>query len=232
MQLFYSPEIVNDVNTLNNNESNHCISVLRKNVGDTIFLIDGIGFFYKATILNISKKNVIFRVIDKWPSTPRSYKLHIAISPLKSNSRFEWFLEKAVEIGIDEITPIICDYSQRKLLKTSRMYKVLLAASKQSLQAKLPTINPLVKLKDFLKLNHTNNCLIAHFTKELKINLTSLASLNSLILIGPEGGFSDNEINQAIKNKFKPVSLGNSRFRSETAGIIACHTLSLKYENI
>jgi 16S rRNA (uracil1498-N3)-methyltransferase len=231
MQLFYCPEIVNGVNSLNNEESIHCIKVLRKNIGDTISLIDGIGFFYKAIILTSSQKKVQFKVQKKWASKLRSYSLHIAIAPTKSNDRFEWFLEKAVEIGVDEITPILCDHSERKFLNMKRMKKILISATKQSMSAKLPLLHPQARFEDFLKQNHSDDGFIAHCSSGLKMSLTSQATTNSLILIGPEGDFSNNEIEQALSYDFKPISLGHFRLRTETAGIVACHTLSLKYEN-
>tara|TARA_B110000444_G_C18844668_1_gene601135 strand:+ start:2944 stop:3642 length:699 start_codon:yes stop_codon:yes gene_type:complete len=231
MQLFYCPEIQHGINSLNNEESLHCIKVLRNNTGDLITLMDGFGFFYEAVILIASQKKVHFEIRKKWASPTRSYSLHIAISPTKSNERFEWFLEKAAEIGVDEITPLICNHTERKVFKTQRMEKILLAASKQSLKAKLPLLHPQVQFKEFMKQSFIVDGFIAHCSPGLKMSLSSLATINSLILIGPEGDFSKNEIEEALAHKFKPVSLGSFRLRTETAGIIACHTLSLKYEN-
>ena len=231
MQLFYCPEIINGINSLNTEESFHCIKVLRKNVGDLITLMDGFGFFYEATILIASQKKVYFEMKKKWASPTRSYSIHIAIAPTKSNERFEWFLEKAAEIGVDEITPLICNHSERKVFKTKRMKKILLAASKQSMRAKLPLLHPQIQFKEFLKQSFSIDCFIAHCSSGLKKSLSSLVTKNSLILIGPEGDFSKHEIAEAISHEFKPVSLGDYRLRTETAGIIACHTLSLKYEN-
>jgi 16S rRNA (uracil1498-N3)-methyltransferase len=231
VQLFYCPEIINGIYSLNNEESFHCTKVLRNSVGDLITLMDGIGYLYEALILNASQKKVHFEIKKKWASPTRPYSIHIAIAPTKGNERFEWFLEKATEIGVDEITPLICNHSERKVFKSKRMEKILLAASKQSVKAKLPLLHPQIQFNEFLKQSFSSDCFISHCSSSVKMSLTSIATRDSLILIGPEGDFSKYEIEEALSHKFKPVSLGNYRLRTETAGIIACHTLSLKYEN-
>jgi len=230
MQLFYCPEVFEGSSHLSSEESKHCIKVLRKQEGDIIHLIDGRGNFYEVKITLASQKKVLFEIVRKREETPRSYSLHIAIAPTKNNDRFEWFLEKATEIGIDEITPVICEHSERKVLKNERMEKIILSATKQSLKATLPRLNQAVSFNDFVEKNLNSDCFIAHCEEQKKISLKTIASVNSIILIGPEGDFSTKEIELALDHNFKPVSLGNSRLRTETAGIVACHTLALHHE--
>lgn len=228
MQLFYCPELTEGVLHLNNEESKHCVKVLRKREGDSIHLIDGVGTFYEAKITLASQKKVLFTLIKQWDELSHSYYLHIAIAPTKNNDRFEWFLEKATEIGVDEITPIICEHSERKIIKTERMQKIILSATKQSLKAKLPVLNPVISFKEFIA--SKKNGFIAHCEDGSKKSLQTVVSDNMLILIGPEGDFSSKEIKSAKDHKFTPISLGNSRLRTETAGIVACHTLALHHE--
>ncbi len=232
MQLFYCPEILEDSFYLNSEESKHCIKVLRKNEGDLINLIDGIGSFYEVRITIASQKKVHFKIVKNWKEEARNYKLHIAIAPTKNNDRLEWFLEKATEIGIDEITPIICHHSERKVVKEERLNKIIISATKQSLKSKIPILHPAISLKQLVLLNHTNNCLIAHCEDNEKTSLQSLVTKNTLILIGPEGDFSTTEIDLALANSFTPITLGNSRLRTETAGLVACHTIALQHEKI
>ena len=232
MQLFYCPELVNGSSHLCSEESKHCIKVLRKQEGDLIHLIDGRGNFYEANITIASQKKVAFEILRTWEDTPRSYSLHIAIAPTKNNDRFEWFLEKATEIGVDEITPIICKHSERKVIKNERMEKIILSATKQSLKAKLPVLNQGISFNDFLKKDQNSDCFIAHCEQGKKTNLQTVVSANSIILIGPEGDFSPKEIDLALNSDFKAVSLGNSRLRTETAGIVVCNTIALHHEKV
>ena len=232
MQLFYCPEVLEGNLHLSNEESKHCVKVLRKKEGDFINLIDGQGNFYEVIIKLASQSKTLFKIVKTWQEPSLSYSLHIAIAPTKNKDRFEWFLEKATEIGIDEITPIICDHSERKAIKYERMHKIILSATKQSLKAKIPILNDSISLKSFLSKKQNVDCYIAHCKNHDKINLQSIINKNSLILIGPEGDFSDKEIDYALSNNFKPVSLGNSRLRTETAGIIACHTIALHHEKV
>ena len=230
MQLFYCPELLNDSSFLSNEESVHCFKVLRKKVGDHIYLIDGVGGFYEAEITIASQKKVIFNVIKKWNQPQNPYSLHIAIAPTKNNDRFEWFLEKATEIGIDEVTPIICEHSERKMIKNERMEKIILSAAKQSLKSKLPKLNKVISFNDFMNKKHSSHCFIAHCLSSQKNKLKNEVVSESTILIGPEGDFSTLEVEVALKNNFKPISLGSSRLRTETAGVIACHTIALYHE--
>ena len=158
-----------------------------------------------------------------------NYHLHIAIAPTKNMDRYEWFLEKATEIGIDEITPIICEHSERKVITTERCNRILLSAMKQSLKYHLPKLNEAITLKDFLKQDFEGNKYIAHCEEGNKTELrTEIKEERTLILIGPEGDFSPTEIEMALQNQFKAVSLGTSRLRTETAGLVAVHTINIK----
>lgn len=232
MQLFYCPEVLDESHYLNSDESKHCIKVLRKIEGDLISLIDGLGGFYEVRITIASQKKVHFKIVKTWKEEIRDYKLHIAIAPTKNNDRLEWFLEKATEIGIDEITPIICHHSERKVIKEERLNKIILSATKQSLKSKIPILNSAISLKEFLSKTQSADCFIAHCKEGKKQNLQSIVSNNSIILIGPEGDFSTTEIEVALACNFTPIGLGNSRLRTETAGIVACHTIALHHEKI
>ena len=232
MQLFYCPEILQETFYLNSEESKHCVKVLRKQEEDLIHLIDGIGGFYEVKITLASQKKVQFEIVKKWKELKRKYTLHIAIAPTKNNDRLEWFLEKATEIGIDEITPIICQNSERKVLKEERMLKIILSATKQSLKAKVPLLHPCISLKSFLSKQQQSSCFIAHCEEGNKKPLHSVVSANSILLIGPEGDFTNHEIDIALKNNYIPISLGDSRLRTETAGIVACHTIALHHEKL
>lgn len=231
MQLFYNSEIktTDTLFQFDKEESKHIIKVLRKRGGDTIFITNGKGNLFHAEITLESEKKCEVKInkIDTFES--KNYHLHIAIAPTKMNDRIEWFLEKATEIGIDEISPITCDHSERKAFKIDRAEKIIQAAMKQSNQFYLPQINEPISFSDFL--NKETNCtkFIAHCEEDKKDLLKNSiqAKQNILILIGPEGDFSPKEIALALKNNFIPVSLGNTRLRTETAGIVACHTVAL-----
>ena len=230
MQLFYSPEITNQQFHLSADESRHAIKVLRKGEGERLRVVDGEGGYYEVEITIANHKKCEFLVVDKVEQyNPIPYRLHIAIAPTKNNDRFEWFLEKATEIGITEITPILCDHSERKVIKEERLTKVLVSAMKQSGQAFLPKLNPLTKLSDLIKVQSVESKYIAHCEEQEQKKLNELykKGSKSLVLIGPEGDFSTNEIKLALDNNFKPISLGNNRLRTETAGVIVCSTINL-----
>ena len=230
MQLFYLPE-VNEYCQLDEIESRHCVKVLRLKAGDSIQLTDGKGFFYTAEITNDNPKSCQLQITSKDKEIfTRNYYLHIAIAPTKNIDRFEWFLEKATEIGIDEITPLITENSERKQIKPERLVKIIVSAMKQSLKASLPKLNELVTFEKFMKNSDHNQKFIAHcYEKEKPALFPSLSEKGKYtILIGPEGDFSMDEVELAIKSDYKPISLGNARLRTETAGIVACHTASLK----
>ena len=231
MQLFYIPDLNENSKTaiFNSDESRHLFKVLRKKVGDEVLITNGNQLMFKGNILDISKNNCEVEISKCEKKEKLGYSLHIVISILKSNERFEWFLEKASEIGITEITPVLCERSEKKFINEKRLNKVLISAMKQSLKANLPILNPIVKLKDFYKSNLSDQLFIAHCNESEKDFLISSIKPkeNVTILIGPEGDFSKNEVEEAIKIGFKPVSLGNTRFRAETAAIIATHTVSI-----
>jgi 16S rRNA (uracil1498-N3)-methyltransferase len=229
MQIFYAPLINGDSYTLDETESRHCIKVLRMSKGESVSLIDGKGFLYEG---NISKPDIskcvisITRVIKDFEK--RDYNLHIAISPLKNPERFELFIEKSVEIGIDEITPLLCAHTEKKNIKNERAERVIISAMKQSLKARKTILNKPVNFKEFIKMKYHGEKMIAHCNAESeRYSIANLYSKkdNALILIGPEGDFSPDEVLMAKVNGFKPVHLGNSRLRAETAGIAACHSI-------
>ena len=229
MQLFYLEHPEKEI-ILSAEESKHATKVLRKKEGDILNFTDGKGGLYKAEItLADSRKCRLEIVSSNQKEKQHNYHLHIAIAPTKNMDRFEWFLEKATEIGIDEITPIICKHSERKVIKTERCNRILLSAMKQSLKFHLPKLNEAITLKDFLKQDFEGNKYIAHCEDGYKIELSTEKKVEkTTILIGPEGDFSPTEIEMALQNQFKAVSLGTSRLRTETAGIVAVHTINIK----
>ncbi len=232
MQLFYNPNISESIKevTFDKEESRHIIKVLRMKEGDTIKITNGKGSFFDAEIISANPKGCLVKIISEEVQQPLPYQLHLAVAPTKLNDRYEWFLEKATEIGITEITPIICDHSERKTIKPERYEKILQSAMKQSLKAFLPVLNEAVSFKDFVTSENTSeglNC-IAHCEETDKKSLKSvlLPKKKTTILIGPEGDFSSEEIELAKKVGFIPVTLGESRLRTETAAIVACHSVA------
>ena len=233
MHLFYTPDLKDNLYILNETESKHCIRVLRLNTNDQIKLIDGKGGFYTAKIIDPNSKKCSIEIIEtKKEFGKRNHYLHLAIAPTKNMDRFEWFLEKATEIGIDEITPIICEHSERKILKPDRLEKIIVSAIKQSIKAYKPKLNDLTNYRDFIEQNFNGIKYIAHCEdnqkKLLKNNYNK--GQNAIVLIGPEGDFSPEEIEKARNNNFTEISLGESRLRTETAGVVACHTINLLNE--
>lgn len=232
MQLFYHSNIKEDHYVLEKHESNHIVRVLRLKIGDEIFLTNGRGDLFIAEIINNNPSACKLRIKKKQENYGKTnYKLHVAIAPTKSIDRFEWFLEKATEIGIDEITPILTSRSERKVIKPERLEKVLVAAMKQSLKAYKPLLNPLTRFENFLQTNHkTNNLFIAHCMDSQRLSFQEVIKENTdtVILIGPEGDFSKDEIDKALDKGFKPVSLGKNRLRTETAGIVASTVAAMK----
>ena len=253
MALFYVPALSSGY-VLPEEESQHAVKVLRLQVGDALTVVDGTGGFYKARITNPHPKHCAFEVTETiLEYGKRDYRLHIAIAPTKNIERLEWFIEKATEIGIDEITPVVCRFSERKIIKAERLEKIIVSASKQSVKAYFPKLNSLCTFDEFLK-NHTaSQKFIAHcYTsppaplpgergvapvtldnfiydkKQLQKEIRK--SSDVLILIGPEGDFSKEEVQKAMSVGFIPVSLGNSRLRTETAGVVACHTVCMRNE--
>ena len=233
MQLFYVPNISGAEVILDETESKHAVRVLRLSTGNNIQLIDGKGNFYDAVISDANPKKCrlsVIKTIREFGN--RNFHLHIAIAPTKNIDRFEWFLEKATEIGIDEITPLLTAHSERKTINPERLEKIIVSAMKQSLKAYLPKLNDLTSFKETVVGNKTPNKYIAYCDDIQKTHLKDLTIKGSdtLILIGPEGDFSPDEVELALQNGFKVVSLGTSRLRTETAGIVACHIVNLANE--
>ena len=233
MKLFYTPNITsNNTYTLNESESKHAIKVLRLAVNDEITLVDGKGTIYSAIIISDNPKKCEVEIINTSIEESSYPYIHIAIAPTKNNDRLEWFIEKVTEIGVSEVTPIVCDNSERKVLKLERLEKKAISAMKQSLKATLPQISDVERFSSFVNKPFTGNKYIAHCYKQQQMLLKECYKKdeNALILIGPEGDFSEQEIKLAIQNGFVPVTFGKSRLRTETAGIVACHTLNLLNE--
>ncbi len=234
MQLFYNPEINESSQffSFEREESKHIIKVLRKKDTDILFVTNGLGFLFKTEITLASDSKCTVKIISFEKQKPLPYQLHLAVAPTKMNDRFEWFLEKATEIGITEITPIICDHSERKQIKTERFDKILLSAMKQSNQLYLPKLNEPLAFKDFIKIKNEDLKLIAHCEENDKKSLKNVLKPNGniTILIGPEGDFSLKEIQLALDHNYIPVSLGTTRLRTETAAIVACHSVAFLNE--
>jgi 16S rRNA (uracil1498-N3)-methyltransferase len=225
MHVFYTPDISADTYTLNEEESKHCSKVLRLVVDDEIVLIDGVGGWYDAKIVEVTKKSVFLKVIKVTRDFgKRNHYLHIAIAPTKNIDRLEWFLEKATEIGIDEVSLIICDRSERKIVKEERLEKVITSAVKQSLTAYHPKINIAQSFNDFMKQEFNGFKFIAHCMEGEKQYLNQLSQPHQtyIILIGPEGDFSPEELQIALQKGYNPVTLGDTRLRTETAALAAC----------
>lgn len=234
MHLFYTSEIQpqHENFILSEEESKHAIRVLRLIAGDVVYLIDGIGGWYKAEIIDPHPKRTVLSILSvEQDYQPLPYDLHIAIAPTKSIDRIEWFLEKATEIGISEVTPIIADHSERKEVKVDRLNKVVISAMKQSLKAYLPRVNPAISMANFLKQQAEVDAVkcIAHCAEGEKqyLNTLTKAGEKCVVLIGPEGDFSEKEIQDALGSGFHPVSLGESRLRTETAALASVMEIAL-----
>lgn len=229
MWLFYAPDIRTDME-LPQEEAGHCIRVLRMKEGDRLRLTDGKGAFYDAVISAVSGKRCMVHIENREEQPPLwNGHLHIAVAPTKLMDRNEWFVEKAVEIGVDEITFIRTEHSERDVIKLERIEKIAVSAMKQSQKAKLPVLNGMVSFNDFVKRNFDCDKFIAHCEPENKTDLKDIVvpGKDTLVLIGPEGDFSPTEIELALKTGFRPVSLGPSRLRTETAALVAVHIMNL-----
>ena len=230
MILFYQPALP-ESNFLDLEESKHCVKVLRKTNGDEISVLDGKGQLYNCLITNASHKKCEFEITSTSSFEKHKRYRHIAIAPTKNNDRIEWFVEKATEIGIDEISFIACDHSERSNLKIDRIEKKAISAMKQSLKYYLPKLNSLVSFKEFIASQKasTNYKAIAYVDFENPVQLIDqLKDQESVVcLIGPEGDFSQQEVRLAQQEGFEKVALGNSRLRTETAGIVSCHLMNL-----
>lgn len=230
MHLFYAPDIDTRLE-LPEEEAAHAGRVLRLQAGDEITLTDGRGFFYRAEISAITSKRCMVHILEKTQQPPLwTGYLHIAMAPTKNMDRTEWFAEKATEIGLDELSFLNCRYSERKVIKTERIHKILVSALKQSLKARLPKLNEMTDFTTFISQPFDGQKFIAHCYEGEKPLLQNIVEPGkpALVLIGPEGDFSPEEVQQAIDNGFQPISLGRCRLRTETAALVACHILNLK----
>ena len=239
MELFYSQDIAGGIVRLNHDESGHCIKVLRHRCGDEISVIDGCGTLYKCKITSDSHKGVEAIVLESandWGCHP--YKLHLAVCPTTNNDRYEWFAEKACEIGFDTLSPVIGEHSERRVLKTQRVEKILVSAAKQSLKAAIPVVNEPVSVKEFIQ--KVADCdalkLIAycfedeqHPRRSIKQVLKTYDGSDIIVMIGPEGDFSKEEAELAMASGFIPVHLGDSRLRTETAALTAAAAVYFRY---
>ena len=251
MELFYSREIEGGICRLDHDESGHCVKVLRHRAGDEISVIDGCGTLYRCRITSDSHKGVKAMVLDSvenWGSHP--YRLHMAVCPTKNNDRYEWFAEKACEIGLDEISPVIGEHSERRVFKTARIEKILVSAAKQSLKGAVPVVNEPVSVKEFIRAM-AGDChvagaprndvdgtlkLIAYCFEDERVPRRSIKEVlqgyegtDIVVLIGPEGDFSHEEAELAIEHGFIPVHLGDSRLRTETAALTAVSATYFRY---
>jgi 16S rRNA (uracil1498-N3)-methyltransferase len=235
MQLFFNPNINETTETFSfdKEESKHIIKVLRKKDNDILFVTNGLGLLFKTEITLASDNKCTVQILEIEKTESPKHKLHLAVAPTKMNDRYEWFLEKATEIGIHEITPIICDRSERKIINVERFEKIILSAMKQCNQTYLPILNPAISLKEFINREKTGLKLIAHCEETNKKSLKSLLipKTDYTILIGPEGDFSNKEIELALEKHYVPVSLGETRLRTETAAVVACHSVVFTNED-
>ena len=230
MHIFYTPDITSNTYTLNEEESKHCVRVLRLTVGAVVNLVDGKGGFYTAEITSDNPKKVALSILKvETEFHKRNHYLHIAVAPTKNIDRIEWFLEKATELGIDEITPIITDRSERRVVKEDRLNKVITSAVKQSIKAYHPKLNDAISFDAFLKQPFDDEKLMAHCIDEgEKRYIAQLVAPHQkyLILIGPEGDFTPEEVNLALNKGFKALTLGDNRLRTETAALAVCFEIN------
>lgn len=230
MHVFYTPDIQTR-NELPEEEAAHAIRVLRLQQGDEVMLTDGKGNFYRAEITTATNKRCLVSLLETIPQAPLwSGYLHIAMAPTKNMDRTEWFAEKATEIGFDELTFLNSRFSERRVIKTERISKILISAIKQSLKARLPKLNEMTDFDRFISQPFDGQKFIAHCHEGEKPLLKDLVRKGegALVMIGPEGDFSEEEVAKAIGQGFQAVSLGRSRLRTETAALVACHILNLE----
>jgi len=236
MQLFFNEGLTAETKIIkfSREESKHILKVLRKKTGDTLYITNGKGYLFYAKI-TLDLTNKCEATIGKVElQEKKNIYVHIAIAPTKMNDRYEWFLEKACEIGVQEITPIICDHSERKTIKLERFKKIIQSACKQSLQYHFPKLNEAILLSQFVSEHKNETCLVAHCEEtkrqSLKQVLSDSNSKSYTVLIGPEGDFSTREINLAKAKNYIPITLGDTRLRTETAGIVAVHSIVFSKE--
>jgi len=231
MELFYDPAFTGQ-GILCESESKHCINVLRHKVDDIITIADGKGHYFTGKIITAHHKRCEIEHIETVKHSKPKVSIHLAVAPTKNMDRLEWLVEKATELGISEITPLLCHHSERKKIRIDRIERIAIAAMKQSLKAFAPVVNELTSFDTFIKQIEANNSYIAHCYDSEKQSLKKTYSQEEdlTLLIGPEGDFSKQEVELALAHGSKPVSLGSSRLRTETAGVVAVHTIHLMNE--
>lgn len=233
MHTFYTPDIEGRNYTLSAEESKHAVKVLRLKEGDAVELVDGKGGYYNCRIKIAAIKACMVEVVGKIENHAcRDFRLHIAMAPVKNMERMEWMMEKCTEIGMETFTPVRTERSERDAVKTERLLRVAVAALKQSHKALLPEINPMVSFEEFIENVSEEQRFIAYCGRGEKKGLFKLCrpGEDTVVLIGPEGDFSSEEVDKAVRKGFIPVSLGNSVLRTETAAVVACHTVGLVNE--
>ncbi len=229
MELYYQPDIAEGRTHLDADESRHCVKVLRKKVGDAITITDGRGSFYDAVITQADAAQCHVEIRRQYAPPARNFRIHIAISPTRNADRIEWFVEKATELGIDHITLMECHHTGRSHFKPERLKKIAIAAMKQSLKAVLPSISDgLIPFREMVDCEEKHRY-IAYVDPTNPVHLRDAVPADGayVVLIGPEGDFAPEELDKALANGFRKVSLGPARLRTETAGIVACHVLNL-----
>ncbi len=228
MHLFYAPEINSDYFALNEEEARHCLKVLRLKINDRVHLTDGKGNLYMGIVHYITPKECNIRIIEIIKQEKGKALIHIAVSPTKNLDRFEWFIEKATEIGVSIITPLICERTERQNIKPDRLNKIIISALKQSFRTWLPVLKPAATFDELIGSANEQTKLIAHCAENEKKSIKELYKKENsvVIIIGPEGDFTDKEILKANKLGFSSVTLGESRLRTETAAIVACHSFN------
>ena len=235
MQLFYNASLSQTSGSIlfDKDESRHIFKVLRYKSGDALYVTNGQGLLVKAILNVVDPKKTVAEIISSENVAPLPYRLHLVVAPTKLNDRYEWFLEKATEIGVSEITPIICDNSERKVVKIERLNKIVQSAMKQSLQFTLPKLNDPIKFSEFINQKFTEEIFIAHCEKDIERRfLKNIATKNSkyTILVGPEGDFSAKEIDKSLTSSFIPISLGENRLRTETAGLNIAQSIAFIHQ--
>ena len=232
MALFFDPSIKESTKEFifSREESKHVAKVIRKVPGDIISVTNGKGLEWKGVLSFVTPQKTIasFKTFKQHP--PKKYQIHLAIAPTKNNNRMEWLIEKLTELGVSSITPLLCDHSERKIIKKERLEKITISGLKQSQQFYLPKVNEMVSFKNFIISSKKQEIYIAHCEESPKENLDAISfkGTSQTIMIGPEGDFSHREIKEAVMTGISAVSIGAQRFRTETAGLFACHTIYLK----
>lgn len=229
MELLIDPDFVPGA-TLCEDESRHCVKVMRHRVGDTVFVSDGCGKRYECKIADANARGCMLEIVKCEELPEPTYSLHMAVAPTKNIDRFEWFVEKAVEIGVAKITPIYCDHSERTTLRTDRLRRIVMAAAKQSLKSYLPEVTEPVSCTDLIASAEEDQRFILHCEEGEKEHLFNACqtSRSTLVLVGPEGDFSAKEIGSALSHGFVECSLGKERLRTETAAVVATDIVSIK----